>query len=232
MSRASDRGSPPASQARAPAAVYRMLEPSRARPMPSHRQMARRRLTLALARRALPLAACLLLAAIVLWPEINRTEDRVRVQINLAAQVSPEAMRISEPRFRGLDEQGRPYNVTAATATQAGESTDVVDLEQPKADLLLGNGAWVMLESRTGRFDRGAHRLDLAGDVTLWHDNGTTMQTERATILTQEGSASGDAPVAAQGGFGTLTSEGFRLTDRGQVVIFTGRAHAVLEGAQ
>ena len=42
--------------------------------------------------------------------------------------------------------------------------------------------------------------------------------------------ASGDAPVAAQGPFGTLESEGFRLKDRGAVVVFTGRAHAVLEG--
>jgi lipopolysaccharide export system protein LptC len=44
------------------------------------------------------------------------------------------------------------------------------------------------------------------------------------------GDAEGDEPVAAQGPFGTLTAEGFRLRDRGQVVIFTGRARAVLEG--
>ncbi len=42
-------------------------------------------------------------------------------------------------------------------------------------------------------------------------------------MLLQEGSASGDKPVAAQGPFGTLVSEGFRLTERGQVVVFTGR---------
>ena len=56
--------------------------------------------------------------------------------------------------------------------------------------------------------------------------------TAAAQIQLREGSASGDEPVAAQGPFGTLTSEGFRLTDRGQVVIFTGRSHAVLEGGQ
>lgn len=232
MSRASDRSRPPRKPSRAPLAAYRMLEPSRQRPTPTLRQMARRRLMLGLARRALPLAACLLLGAIVLWPEINSTEDRVRVQINLASQVAPEAMRVVQPRFRGLDDQGQPYNVTADVASQAGASTDILDLDAPKADLLRSDGAWVMLQARGGRYDRGAHRLDLAGDVTLWHDNGTTMLTDRATILTADGSASGDAPVAAQGPFGTLESEGFRLTDRGQVVVFTGRAHTVLEGAQ
>ncbi len=209
----------------------RMIEPSRARRTPTSGEMMRRRIMLAVVRRALPVAACLLLAAIVLWPELNRTEERVRVQINLAAQVSPESMRVAQPRYRGLDEQGRPYNVTADAATQAGASQNILDLANPRADQFLGEDSWVMLESRTGRFDRANNRLDLAGDVTLWHDNGTRMRTAQALVRMNAGYAEGNAPVAAQGPFGTLTSEGFRIIDRGQVVIFTGHAHTVLESA-
>jgi lipopolysaccharide export system protein LptC len=209
----------------------RMIEPSRARRSPTTGEMTRRRITLAVVRRALPIAACLLLAAIVLWPELNRTEEGLRVQINLAAQVAPEALRVAQPRYRGLDEQNRPYNVTADIATQAGTSQNILDLINPRADQFLGEGAWVIVESREGRFDRAANRLDLAGDVTLWHDNGTRMRTEQAMIRMNAGYAEGDAPVAAQGPFGTLTSEGFRIIDRGQVVIFTGRAHTTLESA-
>ncbi|MDB5382177.1 MAG: lptC [Rhodospirillales bacterium] len=209
----------------------RMIEPSRARRSPTTGEMTRRRITLAVVRRALPIAACLLLAAIVLWPELNRTEEGLRVQINLAAQVAPEALRVAQPRYRGLDEQNRPYNVTADIATQAGTSQNILDLINPRADQFLGEGAWVIVESREGRFDRVANRLDLAGDVTLWHDNGTRMRTEQAMIRMNAGYAEGDAPVAAQGPFGTLTSEGFRIIDRGQVVIFTGRAHTTLESA-
>ena len=58
------------------------------------------------------------------------------------------------------------------------------------------------------------------------------LKTEAATVETGAGTAQGDAPVAAQGGFGTLTSDGFRLTERGAVVVFTGHAHAVLEGGR
>ena len=47
-----------------------------------------------------------------------------------------------------------------------------------------------------------------------------------------EGGATGDRPVAAQGPFGTIVSEGFRLENRGQVVVFTGNAKAVLEGGR
>lgn len=223
----------PASAAPPPPVLVsrRMIEPSRARRTPTTGEMTRRRIMLAVVRRALPVAACLLLAAIVLWPELNRTEERVRVQINLAAQVSPESMRVAQPRYRGLDEQGRPYNVTADAAIQAGASQNILDLTNPRADQFLGEDAWVMLESRTGRFNRADNRLDLAGDVTLWHDNGTRMQTGQALVRMNAGYAEGNAPVAAQGPFGTLTSEGFRIIDRGQVVVFTGRAHTVLESA-
>jgi lipopolysaccharide export system protein LptC len=107
-----------------------------------------------------------------------------------------------------------------------------VDLDRPRADILMTDGSWVLLESVTGRFDKGRNTLDLSGDVTLWQDGGNMLVTEAAEIQLQEGAASGDRPVAAQGPFGTLVSEGFRLTERGQVVVFTGRSRAVLEGGQ
>jgi lipopolysaccharide export system protein LptC len=58
------------------------------------------------------------------------------------------------------------------------------------------------------------------------------MLTETAVVETEAGTASGDSHVAAQGSFGTITSDGFRIRDRGAVVVFTGNAHAVLEGGR
>jgi len=206
-----------------------MLAPSRERRVFSQGQMKRRRFTMRWIKRLLPLAALALLSAVALWPEFERAEDRGRVSFRRIAQSGPEAVRVVEPRYQGLDEQNRPYNLTAAVARQQGDE-NIVDLDGPRADMLLNGGAWVMLESREGRFDRGRNHLDLAGDVTLWHDNGTMLVTESAAIELHEGAAQGDAPVAAQGPFGTLTAQGFRLTDRGQVVIFTGQSRLMLEG--
>jgi lipopolysaccharide export system protein LptC len=95
--------------------------------------------------------------------------------------------------------------------------------------MLLSSGAWVYLRADRGRYDRAARKLDLYGAVTLYHDNGTMMRTDQAEVLLDAGSAQGDAPVAAQGPFGTLVSEGFRLTDRGARMVFTGNARAMLE---
>ncbi|HYF06406.1 MAG TPA: LPS export ABC transporter periplasmic protein LptC [Acetobacteraceae bacterium] len=205
------------------------MTPSRRRPTPSERQLARRRFVLRWVKRFLPVAALALLSAVALWPEIERAEDRGRVSFRRVVQAGPEQVRVIEPRYQGVDEQDRPFNVTAAVARQAG-SADIVDLEAPRADLLMNDGSWVLLEAREGRFDRPRNHLDLSGQVTLWHDNGSMLETEAAAIDINAGHASGDAPVAAQGPFGTLTSQGFRLQDRGQVVLFTGRARLLLEG--
>ena len=208
----------------------RMLAPSRERRIFSKGQMARRRFLMRWTKRLLPVLALGLLSAVALWPEFERAEDRGRVSFRRIAASGPEAVRVVDPRYQGIDEQGRPFNLTASVARQQGDA-NIVDLDRPRADLLLNGGeAWVMLESRDGRFDRARNHLDLAGDVTLWHDNGTMLVTDSAAIELQGGNAEGDSAVAAQGPFGTLTAQGFRLRDRGQVVQFTGRSRVVLEG--
>jgi lipopolysaccharide export system protein LptC len=209
----------------------RMLSPSRMRWSPSAGRMARRRVAVRLAKWLLPILGVGLLVGIAIWPELDRMEDRARVSFRRVIQAQPDAVRLVEPRYQGLDEQNRPFTVTAEVAAQT-DSADIVDLTQPRADILLTDGSWVLLESRDGRFDKARNRLDLTGDVTLWQDGGNLMVTEAAEVLLNEGAASGDRPVAAQGPFGTLVSEGFRLTERGQIVVFTGRARAVLEGGQ
>lgn len=205
--------------------------PSRARVTMNAGALARRRILVRLAKWLLPVGALGLLAALALWPEFDSAEERGRLAFRRVAQTSAEAMRIATARYQGLDELGRPFNVTATTATQQ-ENTDLIDLERPRADLFMSNGAWVLLEAETGRYARAANQLDLAGQVTLWHDDGSTLRTEAAHIDVAAGNAEGDRPVAAQGPFGTLVSEGFRLENRGQVVVFTGHAKAVLEGGR
>lgn len=218
-------------RAAGPAPSRHMPAPSRDRWSPSAGQIARRRVAVRIAKFMFPILGVALLAGIALWPELDRLEDRARVSFRRVAGTAPDAVRVVDPRYQGVDEENRPYTVTASVAAQA-DSPDIVDLDRPRADILLTDGSWVLLESREGRFDKSKNRLDLQGEVTLWQDGGNLLVTEQAEILLSEGAASGDRPVHAQGPFGTLVSEGFRLTDRGQVVVFTGRARAVLEGGQ
>ncbi|MFC7734527.1 LPS export ABC transporter periplasmic protein LptC [Roseomonas sp. GCM10028921] len=205
--------------------------PSRARRSYTRGAIIRRRVAIRLLKVLLPVGALALLSAIVLWPEFERTGENARLSFRRLSRATPESVRVVDPRYQGIDEQGRPYNVTAFTASQQG-STNIVDLETPKGDLMLSGGGWMLLESRAGRFDRDNNILDLRGDVTIWQDDGTLIETQEARVDVRGGNAEGDRPIAAQGSFGTVTGEGFRLRDRGAVVVFTGNARAVLEGGR
>ena len=237
--------SPPAASRAAPlatplAAVTRlpsrrdMLAPSRARVAPSARGMARRYAMMRLAKLALPGIGLGLLCLLLFWPEIDGKEGRL--SFRRGQTMVAEALQVTAPLYQGLDELNRPYTVTAEVARQQPGAVqpgqEIIDLDAPRADITLTDGAWIFIESRDGVYDRGRNWLDLRGDVTIYHDNGTRFRSETAAVDLTAGSASGRRPTQAQGPFGTVESEGFDLTERGAVMVFTGRAHAVLEGRQ
>ena len=99
-----------------------------------------------------------------------------------------------------------------------------MSLEGPKADLTQTNGTWLVLSGDTGVYLSQGQLLDLFGNVKLFHDRGYELTTDTAHIDMAAGTAEGHDPVQGQGVFGHVESEGFRLLDHGQIVIFTGNA--------
>lgn len=206
----------------------RRIPSLRARPtVPDSGAIARRRLVVGVLKRALPLAALAALALTLAWPQITGSEDRMRVAYRKPAEGLSESARVLDPRYTGRDERDRPFTLTADRAEQAPGSS-IVELAAPRADVTLENGAWVALEAQAGRFDRAARLLDLEGEVVLHHDAGYEVRTARATIDLASGRAEGDAPVAVQGPAGSLDAPGFRLEEKGAVVIFPGPARMLL----
>lgn len=206
-----------------------MLTPSRARQAPSRGGLARRKAFVTLVKWLLPMLALALLGLLLFWPEIEGREGRL--SFRRGPSLVPEALQVVAPRYQGIDELNRPFTVTARTARQVGQE-EVMLLDAPRADILLNDGAWVFVEARDGRYDKPSQHLDLTDDVRIFHDGGTLFITEAAAVQLDAGTARGDRPTEAQGPFGIIQSEGFEMRDRGAVMIFTGRAHAVLEGRQ
>ena len=91
--------------------------------------LARRRLVITSTKWLLPACALLLLATIALWPEIDRIERSARIAYQRASSEIGGA-HLTDARYRGVDEHGRPYTVTAATAQQVGP--DRINLTTPE----------------------------------------------------------------------------------------------------
>ena len=196
---------------------------------PAPGRITRRRIFITVTKWLLPLAAMGLLALIALWPEIDAATSKARLAMG---RVSGEldGGKLIDARYNGVDEKGRPYTITAATAWQI--DPERVGLTMPKGDITLENGTWLMLTSKEGTFLQHLNQLDLVNEVTLYRDDGTTMHTKSASIDLKAGAAAGSEPVHVEGPFGVLDAQGFTVMDKGTAIDFPGPAHVVMNGTE
>jgi lipopolysaccharide-assembly LptC-related protein len=87
----------------------------------------------------------------------------------------------------------------------------------------------VVVTAATGIYQTQSRLLDLFGDVTLTHANGTRFVTQAAHLDLATETAGGHDPVAGRGPSGDITAEGFRILDQGDTIVFSGRSHLLLE---
>ncbi len=199
------------------------------RPPPTRGALIRRRLLVGGFKRLLPLVALGLLVLVAMWPEIGRQADRARMSWRVT-QSNGDIGQLTDARYHGVDEHGQPYTITAAAARQIGD--DRVDMTAPVGDLSLQSGGWAMAEGDTGVYMQKGGQLDLSGNVQLYRDDGTVLQTDAASVDTKEGAAASAERTHVEGPFGTLDAQGFSLVDRGNVVHFNGPGRMVLNGGR
>jgi lipopolysaccharide export system protein LptC len=190
--------------------------------------MAKRSRGVSFLKAALPVAAVLLLIALAVAPGLRSgpAADRVTYKVQSTGGAAA-ASRMEGAQYRGVDQHGQPFTLTADSANQQSEEN--VALANPQGDITLASGAWLMLKSDAGLFDQKLQTLGLSGNVTLYRNDGTMVTAPSASIDLQHGSAASSVPVQAAGPFGTLNAAGgFLLTDRGADVLFNGPVTMVL----
>jgi lipopolysaccharide export system protein LptC len=203
----------------------RLVGEARIRKPPTPGGLLRRRLLITTTKFILPVIGLALLATIALWPEFDRANNAARLALHqLVGQV--DGAEVIDAHYHGVDDQGRPYTLTADTAVQDG--TEKFNLTAPFGDMTMQNGAWMSMKSKLGVFIQHSNLLDMWKDVVLYRDDGTTMYTQSMSMDLKSGAAASSQPVHAEGPFGTLDAQGFALVDKGAVVQFTGPARLVL----
>jgi lipopolysaccharide export system protein LptC len=209
------------------------MDPSFAAAGPAPLQLPRRSRSdrysrlLGLAKIVLPGAGLGILAVALLWQDLMPEVISRRV----VPAIGLEALRrheMSAPKFVGTDEKNRPYQVEAKSARLAHARSDTVILEQPKGSMTLESGNWIAVTSRDGEFNQKTRIIKLNGDVYVFHDANYTFRTETATVDTEKKTAWGDRPVVATSPKGTIESKGFRIEDKGNTIIFTGKTKVIL----
>jgi lipopolysaccharide export system protein LptC len=205
----------------------RMLDNLRRRSPDMIAGIAKRSRTVTIFKALLPVAAVLILIALAIAPGLRAGPGADRVTYKVANAPQSSGSHMENAQYKGLDQHGQPFTLTASAANDQG--TDDVALAGPQGDITLSTGAWLMLRSDAGLFNQKLQTLGLKGNVTLYRNDGTTMSAPDAKIDLKQGSANSTSPVQAAGPFGTLNAAGgFALTDRGADVIFNGPATLTL----
>ncbi|MBV9863051.1 MAG: LPS export ABC transporter periplasmic protein LptC [Alphaproteobacteria bacterium] len=186
----------------------------------------------ALLKHLLPAIGLVLLLLVAVWPRLGPLLERVRLAFPAIDLREARELRMVNPRYAGTDREGRPYVVTAAVGRQDPSRQDLMSLEAPRAEIRMHSGALVVVTGMTGIYQSQAQLLDLFDNVNLVHDNGTRFVTRAARLHVADSSTEGDEPVEGHGPSGDVSSQGFRILNKGDTIVFTGTSDLVLKGAK
>jgi lipopolysaccharide export system protein LptC len=185
----------------------------------------------ALLKRVLPAIGVALLLLIAMWPRLAPLWERMRLAFPAIDLREARQLRMVNPHYAGVDRLGRPFVVTAAVGRQVPDRQDLMSLEAPRADLKMHAGADVVVTAATGVYQSPVQLLDLFGQVTLVHQNGTRFVTDTARVDVANSTAEGGDPVVGQGPSGDVTAAGFQILGKGDTILFTGKSDMLLRGA-
>jgi lipopolysaccharide export system protein LptC len=195
---------------------------------PQKRRLRKRRISVGVLKVALPLVVLGTLGYLgYWWFESRGTVVNPELVQNVGDSAKSEVT-VNAVKYDGKDDKGRPFSITADSASHADGDDRHISLKKPMADITLSSGAYVALRANDGMLDRDSDIMTLTGDVTLFHDNGLSFQTNSATIDLKAKTAEGHETVEGQNGDGNLVSQGFRVLDDGDTIHFTGKAHMTI----
>jgi lipopolysaccharide export system protein LptC len=128
----------------------------------------------------LPIAALLLIGMIFVF---GRERAAVIDAEQAADMVALGAgLRLDNPRFAGVTEDGDPFVLTADWALPDGASPDRVGLEKPIGEVHMGGDTVVTVRASTGEFFRSDERLNLQGAVVVETSDGYRLETPRVEV--------------------------------------------------
>jgi lipopolysaccharide export system protein LptC len=174
----------------------------------------------ALAKRALPLAAVVVLAACLIWP-LTATQDFSFVLSKDRVAAAGERLRIDRALYKGEDSKGQPFEISAAKAVQRTSATPVVELTDIAAKLQTAEGL-SQATAEMGRYDLTRERIDIVGPVRFDTEEGTKLATRDVSVDLPTRMVASDAPISGQVPLGTFTANRLRADVRGRVVVLDG----------
>lgn len=171
---------------------------------------------------ALPMAVGVVAALMVITPLSPRGEVSFLLDRNKVEEID-ERLRADKALYRGQDEKGRPFSLTAGEAVQRSSAEGIVRMRDLVARLLLPEGP-AQIVAPAGEYSLQTDQVDVPGTVRFSAADGYAMQLDDVRIdlpgrmVTGSGGVSGTVPA------GTFSADRLEADLEARTVALVGNA--------
>lgn len=139
---------------------------------------------------------------------------------------------MQKPRLTGYTSDGRAYQFRAEAASQDVTKPDFVQMEQIRANMEMADKSTVNLWADDGVYDMKADMLTLNNNIRLVSSTGYEARLSQAVVDVRKGNVVSNTPVWVKLLDGSLDAKHLEITDKGDVVRFSGDVHMVLQSSK
>lgn len=172
--------------------------------------------------KALPAGIGVVAAVMILMPLSPRGEVSFLLDRNKVA-VTNERIKVGNAAYRGLDNRGREFTVTAGTAVQKSASVPVVQMLDLAARLKLNDGP-ARIDAPRGAYNYDTDKLDVAGPVNFAAADGYRMKTNGVAIDIKDRTAVASGGVEGAVPTGTFSARSMKADLDERTVTLEGNA--------
>jgi len=159
--------------------------------------------------------------------EVSFVLDKTKVD------TAEERLRVTAAQYRGQDNEGRPFSLSARSALQSTSANPVVEISDMSAQIQLDNGP-ARLRADRARYNMETDRVDVVGPLRLSAADGYAMQTHDVNVDLRARTLQSRGPVQGQIPLGRFSADRLEANLPDRTVVLKGRArlHIVQGGVR
>lgn len=151
--------------------------------------------------RALPAGVGVVAALMVITPLSPRGEVSFLLDRNKVAMID-ERLSVDNAMYRGQDDQGRPFSLTAGEAVQRSSREGIVRLKDMVANILFSDGP-ARISAKAGNYDIDEEVVTIIGPLQMEAADGYAMTARDVSVdletrrMTGTGGVEGSVPAGS-----------------------------------
>ena len=166
---------------------------------------------------------------ILIIKSISQKNDNRNSLITFESEeVSSTTQVLKKPLFIGLDKKQQPFRVSAQKATRFTNSENIFNLDKPNGEIE-NNSEKFYIYGNTGVFNNRDQTLFINGDVKFTNKDSIKFETSVAKFDFRKQILTGNESVIGRKNDSVIKSEGFKILNKENKIIFFGKSYLTLK---